>query len=389
MNKGTEEENPTVEEKISTNENDTQINNLAKETLLAAINQSQSKENKVKIDNYDLTNEKDSSSDEWKEEKSDSKDALRKKKIKPPERRSRPKNKVILKKVEDINDDNKEMYSSNFRNNNNIYANNNNKFEKEALLQLVKIEGFNKVFRVLSKPYFDRKIPLEKKIDEIVCNIGLLRTSLILMQIKFDYYDNSQNTVANYNHANYNGYNSNLLNTYSNHQSIPYSPPTASLSLPNFKTNNSYNSNEIEDKDIDIILDGKEERERSNESKYKKFQGQKEIEKDGYELGEHLHKESDGKIYKYLKHHLRVTKGFVFNCADRKCRSKGLYDTESMNFKIIHKHTIPYEQHNYILNKDKFNQYKTIFDDFIKRDCNEAQVFKNDVGNKLVKWYNN
>ena len=30
-----------------------------------------------------------------------------------------------------------------------------------------------------------------------------------------------------------------------------------------------------------------------------------------------------------------------------------------------------------------------IFDDFMKRNCHEAQVFKNDMGDKLVKWYDN
>ena len=389
MLKGLDLENQTIEEKINTNGKNTQINNLGKENILAAINQAQTKEIKPKIaDNFDLTNEKNSSSDEWKEEKSNSKDMLKKKRNRTSDRPSRPKPKVILKKVEESNDDEKFNYNINSHNNFMAF---DNRFEKEALAQLIKVEGFNKVFRLISKPFFNRKNPLERKIDEIVCNIGLLRTSLILLQIKFDLYDNSGNSNIShsFNTPNLNnGYsNNNLYNSYSN--SFPTqlgqsTPVPLSLSSPKMK--NNYSSNDI---DGDISLDEKEDGDRLNESRYQKFQGQKEILKDGYELGEHLHKEPDGKIYKYLKHHLRVTKGFVFNCADRKCKSKGLYDTETMNFKIIIKHTIPHDEHNYIVNKDKFNQYKTIFDDFIKRECNEAQVFKNDVGNKLVKWYNN
>ena len=41
------------------------------------------------------------------------------------------------------------------------------------------------------------------------------------------------------------------------------------------------------------------------------------------------------------------------------------------------------------MNKNKFEQYKTVFNDFEKRNCSEAQIFKNESGDKLVKWYNN
>ena len=333
------------EEKTNTNENGNPLNNLPNSNLSSAKIQPNFKENKLKIkENYDLTLENSSSSDEWKEEKSQNKDVLKKKRLRPNERHSKSKSKVKYTKIEEYNEEEKEReitpmnYSNNFNN-----INNDNKFEKEALFQLVNIEGFNKIFGLLSKPYFNRKNPLERKIDEIICNIGLLRTSLILMQIKFDSYDASQNIIPN------------------------FSPL----------------------KEVDIVLDENEDREKSVDNKNKKLKNQKEMDKDGYELGEHLHKESGGKIYKYLKHHMRVTKGFVFNCADRKCKSKGLYDIETMNFKIILKHTIPYEQHNYIMNKSKFNQYKTIFFFFNKRNCTEAQVFKNEAGNKLVKWYSN
>ena len=381
------------EEKTNTNENGNPLNNLPNSNLSSAMIQPKFKENKLKIkENYDLTLENNSSSDEWKEEKSQNKDVLKKKRLRPNERHSKSKSKVKYTKIEEYNEEEKEReitpmnYSNNFNN-----INNDNKFEKEALFQLVNIEGFNKIFGLLSKPYFNRKNPLERKIDEIICNIGLLRTSLILMQIKFDSYDASQNIIPNFSPLNFNGYNFNSVNSYTGSQApLSYPPPMVPLSVPNSKMNvQNLSETEDKDKEVDIVLDENEDREKSVDNKNKKLKNQKEMDKDGYELGEHLHKESGGKIYKYLKHHMRVTKGFVFNCADRKCKSKGLYDIETMNFKIILKHTIPYEQHNYIMNKSKFNQYKTIFEDFNKRNCTEAQVFKNEAGNKLVKWYSN
>ena len=395
MLKSIEEEKQTLD-KTNSNENDLQINLSAKDTLLSAISQSQTQQNKTS-ENYDLTKEQNSSSGEWGEDKSEPNNKLiGKKKSRPMENSSKPRKTIPLKELDDSISEEKEkpMYNNinNMNNipNPNLSYNYNNEFEKEVLIKLVNREGFPKVFNVLSKPCLDRKNPLEKKLDEIISNIGLLRTSLILLQIKFD-----QNQIPCYRPA-YNPppyymvpppqnpylQNSNNGNPYLNQSNMSY----------NNNYNNNYNSvnSTYEDHDVDNILEeNKEYKRATEESKYKRVQERKQIENEGYELGEHLHKESDGKVYKYLKHHLRVTKGYVFNCADRKCKSKGLYDVDNMNFKIIHKHTLSYEQHNYIMNKDKFNQYKTIFDDFIKRECNEAQVFKNEAGNKLVKWYNN
>ena len=214
------------EEKTNTNENGNPLNNLPNSNLSSAMIQPKFKENKLKIkENYDLTLENSSSSDEWKEEKSQNKDVLQKKRLRPNERHSKSKSKVKYTKIEEYNEEEKEReitpmnYSNNFNN-----INNDNKFEKEALFQLVNIEGFNKIFGLLSKPYFNRKNPLERKIDEIICNIGLLRTSLILMQIKFDSYDASQNIIPNFSPLNFNGYNFNSVNSYTGSQA-PLSYP--------------------------------------------------------------------------------------------------------------------------------------------------------------------
>ena len=121
----------------------------------------------------------------------------------------------------------------------------------------------------------------------------------------------------------------------------------------------------------------------------KKSQENQIINNEEYELGEHFHKEKNGKIYRYNKHHFRVKNKISFNCADLKCKSRGLYFINSMKFRVMTSHSLPYEEHNYIKNKEKFNRHKEIFDDFKKRNCHEAQVFKNDIGDKLVKWYDN
>ena len=207
-------------------------------------------------------------------------------------------------------------------------TNKNNENEKNALLSLVKREGFNNIFNLISNSQFNRDNSVEKELEEIIFNIGLLRTSIILLQIKF------------------------------NNSSYDLMP---------------YNNFPIFQKNI-------EEQKRIEEAKR-----MKNLE---LELGEHLHKEKDGKIYKYLKHHFRV-KGYVFYCGDKKCRSKGLYNMQNMKFRILEKHTIPHEKHNYIVSKNIYNQYQSIFEDFNSRNCHEAQVFKNNMGDKLIQWYDN
>ena len=216
-------------------------------------------------------------------------------------------------------------------NNNNIYfpcrrnnINSNNEKEREELLNLVKMEGFNKIFNLITKLHFDRRNPVEKKLEEIIFNIGLLQTSLILLQIKFTI---SPGIVP-----------------------IPFTPA------------------EIEKKKRESDL--------------------QDLENKGYILGEHLHKDKNGKIFKYLKHHLRVKNIFVYYCGDKSCKSRGLYNIKNMNFKVVIAHSFPHEKHNYIMIKYKYEQYQTVFNDFKQRNCSEAQIFKNEQGDKLVKWYN-
>ena len=208
--------------------------------------------------------------------------------------------------------------------------NNNYEIERDALLKLVKLEGFNKIFTLITKAKFDSKNSIEKKLEEIIFNIGLLRTSLILLQFKFTLIQNSSN------------------------DNTP-------------QTLNTKKQIELSNRESQI----------------------KDLEKKGFDLSHHLHKDKDGKIYKYVKNHLRARNIYVFNCGDRKCKSKGLYFLKNMEFKIVLEHSIPHEEHSYIKSPIALDQYKPIFDDFKERDCKEAQIFKNRDGDKLVKWYNN
>ena len=80
-------------------------------------------------------------------------------------------------------------------------TNKNNENEKNALLSLVKREGFNNIFNLISNSQFNRDNPVEKELEEIIFNIGLLPTSIILLQIKFNnssYDSMSYNNFSNF-----------------------------------------------------------------------------------------------------------------------------------------------------------------------------------------------
>ena len=206
------------------------------------------------IDFFDLTQDEISSSEEINKDNSL---MLGKKRKRTNENNNR--NIMIKKNNKVINDsDNEESSMSyksdnaninnaniNYNNYNNMNNDNNNmnisyKYEKEGLLKLVKMQGFNKIFNLLSNSHFDLKNPVEKKLDQIISQIGLLRTTIILLDIKF-------------NHP------------------ISFSP----LRVP---TNPRMKSvSEVE----------------------KRIEERKKFEDEGYLVGEHLHKEKDGKIYKF------------------------------------------------------------------------------------------
>ena len=110
----------------------------------------------------------------------------------------------------------------------------------------------------------------------------------------------------------------------------------------------------------------------------------------GLELGIHLQKNKEGRIYKYTKHHYRGNKGktsYVYYCADTKCSGKADYNVDTMDFVPFRAHDMKYEDHCYIKNKNRFDKFSPIIEEFEQRDCKEAQVFKRDNGSQLGKWY--
>ena len=296
---------------------------------------------------YDLTKEDDSFDEKEQEQekeqnKNDNVFGLNKLLIGKKRERSKDKDDIKEKEKEkeqekitkngikdNTNDITKNYPLYDFINGNNIINKGKPISEKQELINLVNEEGFNKVFNLMTNTYFDRRNYIERKLDDIICNIGLLRTSLFMFQIKY------------------------AIPEMQNGLSIP--PPNPNPAKEIIKTSQE---NQI-------------------------------INNEEYELGEHFHKDKDGNIYKYNKHHFRVKNKISFNCADLKCKSRGLYFVNNMKFRIVISHSIPYEEHCYIKNKEKFNRHKAIFDDFKKKNCHEAQVFKNDIGDKLVKWYDN
>ena len=246
--------------------------------------------------------------------------------------------------------------------------------DREKLSHLVKKEGFPKVFNCLTFIKFNRNNPLERKIEDIVSNIGLLRTTLILLQINMQS-NNSTNFLNNsFDKFNYGGENN----------------------------ESSINSEE----DIDILIDGiglpdntikdREVREsviknKTNNKRKEALIRAKSALKDlgDKELSYHLHKEKDGKIYKYNKHYCRGPKSaiYCYYCADRKCNSKANYYAKTMRFEVNRGHNIEYEEHCYIKNKYRADKYRPIMKEFAKRDCHEAQVFNKGEEYQEVKWY--
>ena len=112
--------------------------------------------------------------------------------------------------------------------------------DKKILLELVKREGFARVFNCLTIHPLNRKNRLERIMDDIIINLGLLRTSLILFQIKFQFID---------------GINMEFNSNYNNNDE---------------KSISSLNkSDDEEDEDTEILINGHDSREKGAKRKKK------------------------------------------------------------------------------------------------------------------------
>ena len=109
------------------------------------------------------------------------------------------KNKAGVFKAKDRKFDN-QMPNFDYNFNKMAYINFFNSKEQRTLVKLVEKEGFLKVYNSVGKTTFNRNIPLERNMDDVLCNLGLLKTSLILFQIYFQksfFSKNQNNNVIN------------------------------------------------------------------------------------------------------------------------------------------------------------------------------------------------
>jgi len=103
-------------------------------------------------------------------------------------------------------------------------------------------------------------------------------------------------------------------------------------------------------------------------------------------LSVHLHKDENNQIYKYYFHH-NIDQGLAgFYCSDKRCSGSGSYNIENKKFVITSEHSIPYDQHAYVI-QPLANEQK-LFKEFQKRAHKEAQLFKKENGRSNIFWYN-
>ena len=320
--------------------------------------------------------------------------------------------------------------------------------DKKILLELVKREGFARVFNCLTIHPLNRKKQLERIMDDIIINLGLLRTSLILFQIKFQFidginmefnsnlYTNDENSRSSLNKSDdeededieilIDGHEGeekgakrkkknsvltpskqNKIQTLKNN-AVKDSPLTRSKSEEKEVKEEKENKEDKEDKEEKDDKDDKDDKE-DKEDKEEKYDKEEKEEKEpdmninhlnqlknlnlntpSTDLGDlsiHLHKDEEGNIYKYNKKYLCGNNIVAFYCSDKKCCGKGNYNTETMKFEILKEHDLTFEEHNYVKNKERGERFKLIISEFQKRNCHEAQLFKGENGSQVAKWY--
>ena len=238
--------------------------------------------------------------------------------------------------------------------------------EKDDLLDILENNGILYILNCLTKITLNRNIKAEKKLDDMINRLGLLKTWLLIFQNYLENKSKKQNRNINKNFPNYfekeNKSNINNSSFLSNGET--QTQPEEKIS----KINNI-------NKRINDLSFKKEENLKSE---------QKRFNPNGFSLSLHYHKDKDGKIYKYAKHHYLGKEICVFYCCDKDCNSTANYYLKTSRFELINGHTKKYEDHYYIIKPDK--DYK-IMEDFKKKNFREAQMFKKPEGPKIVQWY--
>ena len=74
----------------------------------------------------------------------------------------------------------------------------------------------------------------------------------------------------------------------------------------------------------------------------------------------------------------------LFKCYDDKCSSEGMYDIDSRKFSVIMKHSLKYEEHDYIIGNE--NNEDNVCKEMYNLKKNDAQVYK-EGNERSVKLY--
>ena len=287
--------------------------------------------------------------------------------------------------------------------------------EKEMLIKLVKKEGFSKILNLLTVVPLNRRDPLEKQLDDIITSIGLLRATIIMFQMKWEN-ESIKPVINEKQNSNISNNNSNINHLLNTNDKADTNSNNNKLKIKN-QPNSSNSKQKEKDENYEIVIDGIEEEESSsyknkarkisndkqnksqieNDNKNNKIESspktkltKKDMSKEDLELGVHLQKDKTGKVYKYTKHHYRANRGniaYVYYCADTRCKGRGCYYVKSLKFECLKSHDLSYEDHCYIKNKDRYDKFRPIIEEFERRDYHEAQIFNKNDGSQLVKWY--
>ena len=324
--------------------------------------------------------------------------------------------------------------NQNFNNNSNNNNSDSGSKEKQILAKMIEQKGFLFIFNLLTKSNLNRNDQIEKYIDDLISNMGLLKLSLIIFQIYFETKINSEkqralnkredasdilidididndipgsnNNMPNNIYPSNNNNNRTNMNNYqtNNYTSINNNNQISNNNYNPMRNNNNNDINNIINSEPNMIsniayTDPNETGNERNVSKYfnnnfsydqKKAEPKKKdtnrlsfsLKSTGLSL--HFHKDEIGNVYKYSKHHFFGKDICVFYCCDKECRATANYYMNTLRFVLVNKHSKEYSEHIFVKKPDRDRK---VMDDLKKRAEHEGQMFKRSDGAKIVKWY--
>ena len=283
--------------------------------------------------------------------------------------------------------------------------------ECAILNQLILEYGFERVLDTLCKTKLDQKNKLDSCLQGLKDSCTNNKLPYLLMKMLFSYFesqfdDQSKKPYAKRSTSANKTTSLSILNDNQKSKNLPSNSP--------FK-NNKINKTDNPKKDkskvniTPIEIDEEEEEVKGNNKKNERKtlasktlivnnntnspsnnvksaskQEAKKGEKKATSIGSHYNKTPDGEIYKYQVSNLDGKGNAVFKCYDEKCTGVGIYDIDSKKFTVSQKHSLKYDDHEYIINMEKEND--NIFKDLKTTGKSDAQVFKEN-GERTVKMY--